>query len=368
MKKIFTLAVFLLLYTLTFAQLGTYGVTINSTVNPPGPWSPNQTVQFCITVSDFTNCQGGAWPTWFDGLQLVPGSAWGSPNYVSAPAGWRNANQATDIPWQGWGYNYSGSPNSVFNEFGVSTGSGPYTFCVEYVTPAIGDLCWASGCDLSLNVYVWGDDVTGGCAPCSCGSSPDGPYVISNFVIMPVDFIEVYAVPQETYLNIGFKVENERNVQKYDIEIASVDLNESNKGQSSTINWRTVDFIQASGRSNYYIKIPANESDKFLRIKGIDINGETIYSPLIEISVESQDEIKIFPNPIKNGILNIAINNTEFGEKDLKIISSNGKIVYNKSIITFEGGSSIISIDGNIFTPGIYILVYNNKAVKFIKN
>lgn len=264
------------------AQLGKYGITVTNTVNPLPPYcNPGQVVTICVTVSNFNQCPGGAWPNWIDGFLTWPTGNWTTITYVSAPTGnWRNSIQQTDDPawWRGWAYSQFPPINQCFNDLGHNV-AGPWTFCFWLTAAAAGDPCWPSSCVYNLDVYIYGDGDTGGCGACNCPTrgTPDGPYNIitsnaSSCVGLVVDLLEFKCEYYNGITDLIWKTAYESNIEYFLIEVSS-----------DAQNWIKLEYIKASNSSigvSYKTQILGDF--EYYRLSEVDFNGKINYLKTID--------------------------------------------------------------------------------------
>jgi parallel beta-helix repeat protein len=75
----------------------------------------------------------------------------------------------------------------------------------------------------------------------------------------------------------------------------------------------------------------------------------------------SYGKVKIYPNPVNNGILNISFENTISDESIITVIDQSGRELINNKIADKNNHS----IDVSILPPGIYLLLIRNKFIQF---
>jgi len=82
----------------------------------------------------------------------------------------------------------------------------------------------------------------------------------------------------------------------------------------------------------------------------------------VQIS-ENGTQLKVYPNPLKDGLLNIRLNE-QTSDADLAIFNANGQLVYSGIIRTKE----TVQIDYKIFKPGLFLIkVSNNEMNEVLK-
>lgn len=91
-------------------------------------------------------------------------------------------------------------------------------------------------------------------------------------------------------------------------------------------------------------------------------NGEYVSEPEIDVFVNQDNNISIFPNP-SQGIFNIAINNFESSEITIKVYTLLGQIVYNKTMPIKEFNS----LDLRELQRGNYLATFSDGLQTFKK-
>ena len=95
----------------------------------------------------------------------------------------------------------------------------------------------------------------------------------------------------------------------------------------------------------------------YYRIRSVDINAKTNYTQVVKVFVgKSGSEITIYPNPLKNGTINLQLTNQRPGIDEIKLINPLGQEIISKKII-HTGGNIIETIELNSGSAkGIYQL------------
>lgn len=113
--------------------------------------------------------------------------------------------------------------------------------------------------------------------------------------------------------------------------------------QLSTFNYSYTDFSPANG-NNYY------------RLTQVDNNDtKTIYNPVaVNFGLPTSDiGLKIYPNPVKGNIINVALSGYATGKYSYKLVNTAGAVAQQGSV-NYNGTSSI-SITSNV-PAGVYVL------------
>ncbi len=179
--------------------------------------------------------------------------------------------------------------------------------------------------------------------------------------ILAVSFSNIRAYQQNTNVNVEWKVENEINIRQYEIE-KSIDGNSyikagSTVARNTPASLYTWTDVEAATGYNYY------------RIKSVDVNGKIEYSKVVKVFIASaMQRITVYPNPIKEGIINIQLINQAKGTYAAKLVNANGETVLARKI-DHDGSSSnkVINVQ-NIVARGIYSLEITTPEGKSVTN
>ncbi len=143
----------------------------------------------------------------------------------------------------------------------------------------------------------------------------------------------------------------------------SFELQRSNDGA----NFETMGIIRATGNNNrtkqYSFTDDHPEQQKhYYRLKQVDIDGRYVFSNIIVLisKVETQNNIQVFPNPIKNNTTIIFAEPIQETEPFL-LINSNGQVIDR---ILIKGRTGYVDLGGK--APGLYLLV-NHKLRLTVK-
>jgi len=180
--------------------------------------------------------------------------------------------------------------------------------------------------------------------------------------IVPVTYSSIKAWQQNGNIDLEWKVENELNIKNYTIERSSdgrtfnsIATIKSNVNTSSDIyDWTDANAI--SGQS-------------FYRVHSTGINGSVQYSKVVKINITTNNSLMtLYPNPVKDGIINLQLTNMPKGIYQLRMLNSSGQSVVTK-LINHSGGSSFqtISFNKNI-SKGFYelqIIQPGNNSVSY---
>lgn len=176
--------------------------------------------------------------------------------------------------------------------------------------------------------------------PMSVGYSP-----------LPVTFTSAKAYRQGNKVIVDWKVENEINIAKYNVE-------KSINGKDFTvINTIAVNGLNIVSGNYLWIDNSQAAGNVFYRIKSIDINGSIKYTSILSVKgISSAASITIYPNPVKGNTINLQIANQSAGIYKVKLINNAGQMVYSNKIVTNSNNMSQSIYVGNNVSKGIYQL------------
>lgn len=105
--------------------------------------------------------------------------------------------------------------------------------------------------------------------------------------------------------------------------------------------------------------------NNFYRIKAVDKSGHVKYSKVVVVKVgNGRADIVIYPNPVKEGTLNIQLNNEPQGTYIIQLFNSLGQQLLTKTIV-HAGGSATQTIKlSSTVSKGIYQLQVSNGETK----
>lgn len=152
---------------------------------------------------------------------------------------------------------------------------------------------------------------------------------------LPVTISNFRGYRQANHIMVEWKVENEINMTKYDVE-------KSTDG----IIFTRVHTTNVSGLNNNFnrynwLDINAAAGNNFYRIKSYDNSGIIKYSATIQLSMTiSKTGFSIFPNPVTGNVINLLINDMPPGRYHLKLTNNLGQVVFVKTRQINSGSSA----------------------------
>jgi hypothetical protein len=155
--------------------------------------------------------------------------------------------------------------------------------------------------------------------------------------VLPVTFTNIKAIQQNKNATVQWKVENQLNVTRYEVEksangngfikVSAVAANGANTS-SATYNW--LDENTFAGM-NYY------------RIKMIDADGKFSYSQIAKLNFTTKSGIGIYPNPVTNSTYQLQMTGQQEGKYQVNTYSSNGQKVCSNNV-AYNGTDAVKTI------------------------
>lgn len=183
----------------------------------------------------------------------------------------------------------------------------------------------------------------------------------SNIPALPVKFGGLKGYPNNNGIQIEWDVYSEVDVVKYDIERSFDGINfkvagsVTAKNQDGHLYYEWFDNSPSSG-NNYY------------RIKNVDIDGKSTYSPIVKISLsKSEAGLTLYPNPVRNNYISIQVSGLQKGDYKIEIFNMGGQQIYNKQF-SHRGGSisQVIELPASI-KAGAYNIRFTGTGFNMAK-
>ncbi len=186
-------------------------------------------------------------------------------------------------------------------------------------------------------------------------------------VPLPVAFTSFKGYQQSNIISIDWKVENEINIEKYDVERSL------NGTDFIKVNSIAVDGINSAYNSYSWIDDNPFNGINFYRIKSVCRDGSKKNSLIIKVTYGKTGAgyITIYPNPIEGNMVNLQFTNQPTGIYQVRMINNNGQVVYSGRLHISSGNISQTLFTDKKLAGGIYQLeikapnntVYIRKAI-----
>ena len=168
---------------------------------------------------------------------------------------------------------------------------------------------------------------------------------------LPVTISSIKAYQKNSNIAVEWKVENEINMLKYDVEKSTDGI------LFAPVNTTNVTGLNNTSDTYSWLDVKAVQGNNFYRIKSYDLNGEIKYSEIVKVAIgKSAGGFSIYPNPITDNIINLVMTNQPAGEYQVKLINPIGQVIFVKTILN-NGSNSNHSLNTvSKLNPGIYQL------------
>lgn len=145
---------------------------------------------------------------------------------------------------------------------------------------------------------------------------------------------------------LSWSTSSEMNNNGFEIEIST-----------DGVDFENIGFVKGAGNSNatrYYTFNHDNAEDAFYRLKQIDFDGKTTYSPVISVQ-NTKAEADLNPNPF-NEFIQVTTNNTI---SHAEIVDMMGKVVLSETV-----NSNSVNLNAKDLLNGIYFIkIYQGDSV-----
>jgi hypothetical protein len=190
-------------------------------------------------------------------------------------------------------------------------------------------------------------------------SDIDSVWLTSVNAIVPVKFGDVNVSRNNGLVKLNWNVLLEVNTEKYYIERSVNGVEFASIGSLSATNTKSYSYVDAA---------PLNSATSFYRLKAVDKDGKLSYSNIIRLtSRNTAADVIVTPNPIKNGTVNLQLNNFTKSDYSVSLFDASGKIAFTKKM-NIESGSSAQTLQlPNTVSKGIYQLQITNGSIKMNK-
>ena len=175
--------------------------------------------------------------------------------------------------------------------------------------------------------------------------------------VLPLQFISVTGNRETTSIRLNWITANESNLLSYSIMRSFngkdfTDIGSVTASNTAQHTYEFTDVAKQAVNSNSFV---------YYKIKATDKSGNVSYSSIVRIDPSSANQnIVIYPNPIKNGNVNLQMVYAVAGKVQITIMDATGRIVKTQSV-TVTAGNNTASINVSSLSTGIY-------NVKIVKN
>jgi hypothetical protein len=184
----------------------------------------------------------------------------------------------------------------------------------------------------------------------------------SIFAVLPVSLHSIKAVKKVENIDVQWKVENEIDVKRYEVEKSLDGVQFSKIG--SVLSKATT-----AGKYDYnWLDTDARPGDNFYRVRFIDANGAGKYTEIVKVFIESAGgSFSIYPNPMTGDRVTVEFNALQKGIYSVELINSSAQVV-QRNTVTHQGGTANHPLPISAGLPnGVYYLRINSAGKSLIK-
>ncbi len=191
------------------------------------------------------------------------------------------------------------------------------------------------------------------------GSSAKNRFIVvfmqPAFNTLPLTFILLNAQQKNGKIGLKWIVNNEENTQTYQVEQSTNGL------LFTSVSTVAADINKA--HIYYWENTFTSTAICYFRVKSIDKNGSSYYSPTVTIAKTSLKKgIGIFPNAVEGNEIKLSFNNQPAGNYSVRLIGYSGQEFFKKSIMVIAGFQiTSLEIPNNCY-KGNYLLEIINPA------
>lgn len=163
---------------------------------------------------------------------------------------------------------------------------------------------------------------------------------------LPLKFIGIAAVLENSTVRIKWKTANEVSVQNYNVQRST-----------DGINFSTIATISAKNgdlQSYECLDVSPISSKLYYRIRSNDFDGKTSYSGTVAVKLDGNQRMLLINNPVNN-VIQLLTQNIPASVYLYQLVNSAGQVC-RKGSFSCEG-STIITIPVDAVSPGSYTLI-----------
>lgn len=169
---------------------------------------------------------------------------------------------------------------------------------------------------------------------------------------LPLDLISFTGSKTQNSIQLDWKTVNEKAVRYFDIERSADGDKFVKAGEVAAQNKTDETTYQFVDKAN---GLPAVV---FYRLKMNFETGKEKYSAVVRIGNTAQENVQVYPNPVKDGVLQVQFGKT-LTSGTVVITDMAGKVVYKKQLSADQISNGHISVPVKSFTSGNYVLNIN---------
>jgi hypothetical protein len=177
--------------------------------------------------------------------------------------------------------------------------------------------------------------------------------VFRTATVVPVTFVSVKAAQQGGNIAVEWKVANQLNIVKYEVEKSADGSHFAKVGTVSASNSTTYNWMDQNAVRGY----------NYYRIKSVDNNGQVKYTEIVRVLVgNGKPAITVSPNPIQSNFVNIQFTEQQAGKYAIRLINISGQVVYSREVFHNGGNASQSFALSSLPASGVYQLEITTPA------
>lgn len=168
--------------------------------------------------------------------------------------------------------------------------------------------------------------------------------VYSAVGVLPVNFTGATVVRTSNGAGISWTTANEINLQQFEVE-------RSQNGKDFSLVQQLQASRNQSGTATYTVQDrTANNGIYFYRIRAISVGGRIQYSAILKLAPAGGiSQLTVYPNPVKDNIMNLQFVNMPKGDYTLRLVNNAGVLLQNSKINhTGSNAAQSIAINNSI--------------------
>ena len=180
--------------------------------------------------------------------------------------------------------------------------------------------------------------------------------------ILPVKLASFNAAVSNKFVKMSWQTATELNVAHFSVQHSTDGSNFTSVGTVKAIG---------NGSNNYqFTDAQPTKGNNFYRLQIVDKNGTISYSKVVTVQfAENSNKIALYPTLVRDGIINVRINEATAGKATIRVIDLSGRVLQSNAVNITEG-SNVIQHKITATSKGNYIVsvetVTDKQAFKVI--
>jgi hypothetical protein len=149
-----------------------------------------------------------------------------------------------------------------------------------------------------------------------------------------ITFTHIEAKEKGDDIVVKWKVKNEVNIESYDVETSG---NGQQFIKAATVEPKGNDYSEAN---YHWLDVNAKPGVYYYRVRSTGSTGEIKYSDVVKVMItRGRPGIKVYPNPVTDGKINIQMINQPTGKYSFRLINGSGQVILMKEIMHLQGNN-----------------------------